>query len=59
MSTGYVYHPIYLRHNTGTHPERPERLTAILELLKKKGILDRLVKLDPSACINRDDRVQP
>ncbi|HEC57639.1 MAG TPA: histone deacetylase [Candidatus Syntrophoarchaeum butanivorans] len=48
MSTGYVYHPIYLRHNTGTHPERPERLTAILELLKKKGILDRLVKLDPS-----------
>ncbi len=28
--TGIVYHPIYLLHDTGGHPERKERLTAIL-----------------------------
>ncbi|RLG33575.1 histone deacetylase [Methanosarcinales archaeon] len=46
MSTGYVYHPIYLKHNTGAHPERSERLIAILDLLKKRNMLDQLVKIN-------------
>lgn len=29
--TGIIYHPIYLQHETGAHPERKERLTAILD----------------------------
>ena len=38
--TGFVYDEVYLRHHTGAgHPERPERLTAIVERLKQKGLL--------------------
>jgi acetoin utilization deacetylase AcuC-like enzyme len=33
--------PIFLRHLTGAHPERPERLTAILECLQETGLLAR------------------
>ncbi|MDM7935798.1 MAG: histone deacetylase [Methanothrix sp.] len=32
--TGIVYHPIYLAHETGMHPERKERLTAILDAIR-------------------------
>ncbi|MFB3766299.1 MAG: histone deacetylase [Methanotrichaceae archaeon] len=36
--TGIVYHPIYLEHDTGGHPERKERLTAILERIKLENL---------------------
>jgi acetoin utilization deacetylase AcuC-like enzyme len=36
--TGIVYHPIYLRHETGGHPERKERLTAILHMIQSEGL---------------------
>ncbi len=32
--TGIVYHPIYLHHETGGHPERKERLTAIMNKIQ-------------------------
>ena len=49
--TGFVYHPIYLEHLTGSwHPERPERLTAILQALENSGLKDALVNLTPSPC---------
>jgi acetoin utilization deacetylase AcuC-like enzyme len=48
--TGFVYDEVYLRHHTGAgHPERPERLTAIVERLKQKGLLARLISLKPAA----------
>jgi hypothetical protein len=38
--TGFLYDEIYLKHNTGAgHPERPERLTAIVERLQQKGLM--------------------
>jgi len=44
--TGFVYDPIYLKHQTGAgHPERPERLTAIVDQLAKAGVLQQLVML--------------
>ena len=47
-ATGFVYGDIYLRHDTGpTHPERPARLTAIVERLKAKALLAHLVALKP------------
>lgn len=47
--TGFLYDPIYLKHDTGAnHPERPERLTAIVERLEQKGLLDGLVRLKPA-----------
>ena len=45
--TGLVFDEVYLRHlagNTG-HPERPERLTAIMNGLDKAGLLDTLERV--------------
>lgn len=37
MATGFFYHPDFLKHATGPgHPERAERLAAILQALKEK-----------------------
>lgn len=34
--TGFIYHDIYLQHKTGAaHPEKPQRLTAIVTRLKE------------------------
>lgn len=33
--------PIFLRHETGAHPERPQRLTAILKRLEQAGLIAR------------------
>lgn len=47
--TGLVYGDRYLEHLTGTgHPERPERLTAIIHRLESKGLLSKLVVIPPS-----------
>ncbi len=48
--TGFVYDDIYLQHQTTPgHPERPERLTAIVERLKTTGLYPRLVPIAPRA----------
>ncbi len=45
MTTGYVYHPIYLEHNIPGHPERKERLQKILQILESLGTLERLIPI--------------
>ena len=48
LKTGFLYGDIYLKHETGPgHPERPERLTAIVARLKQKGLMNQLVALKP------------
>ena len=47
--TGLVYHEGYLKHRTRPgHPERPERLTAILEHLKQTGLYEQLTLIEPA-----------
>lgn len=47
--TGFVYSDVYLTHDPGLrHPERPERLRAIMLALEKSGVLRRLVRIEPS-----------
>ena len=47
--TGLVYGEVYLRHQTGEHhPERPERLTAIMRRLETTGLLGQLTRIEPS-----------
>ena len=49
LKTGFVYDDIYLRHQTGPgHPEKPQRLAAIVQRLKEGGLLPELVTLKPS-----------
>ncbi len=46
--TGIVYGDIYLRHiMPAGHPERPERLTAIIERLKQKDLYSKLLLIEP------------
>ncbi len=49
VKTGFVYHDIYLEHKTTEgHPEAPQRLVAIVERLKQKGLYSQLLTLTPS-----------
>jgi len=46
--TGIVYHPIYIEHDTGHHPENKERLAAILNRIKKDGLVVELITPQPA-----------
>ena len=47
--TALATSPFFLRHDTGPgHPERPERLSWILDHLKSQGLLDRARLIDPA-----------
>jgi len=46
--TGFIYDDIYLEHKTTPdHPEKPARLTAIVDRLKATGLYARLLTLSP------------
>ncbi|MHC1575131.1 MAG: histone deacetylase family protein [Candidatus Methanogasteraceae archaeon] len=47
--TSIVYHPDYLLHATGNHPERKERLIAIMQLIEETGIDLRRIKPEPAS----------
>ena len=44
-----IYHPDYLKHETGTHPERKERLLSILSHLGETGMLKRFTHIEPGS----------
>ncbi len=47
--TGIVYSDVYLKHTMPAgHPERPERLTAIIERLKQKDLYSQLFLIEPA-----------
>lgn len=45
--TGLVYHPDYLKHETGAHPERKERLLSIIAHLEETGLMRQLELIEP------------
>ena len=49
MTIGLAYSPSFLRHDTGPrHPERPDRLRAIVGHLQTSGLWDRLAVWEPA-----------
>jgi len=48
---GIIYHPEYLKHETGPHPENKERLLSILALLRETGRLTKLELKEPRSAI--------
>lgn len=46
---GFVYNPIFLEHDTGTHPENASRMTATMALLEASGVLDNVRRIDARA----------
>jgi len=49
MKVGYVYDPIYLKHDTGQHPENAQRLEAIISHLEQTGLRQKLSPIPPRA----------
>jgi acetoin utilization deacetylase AcuC-like enzyme len=49
MKVGYVYDPIYLKHDTGHHPEKAQRLEAIISHLEQTGLKQQLLPIEPRA----------
>ncbi|MFQ5693085.1 MAG: histone deacetylase [Nitrospinota bacterium] len=46
--TAFVFHADYLLHDAGPmHPERPDRLRAIVSRLEETGLLDGLLRIRP------------
>jgi acetoin utilization deacetylase AcuC-like enzyme len=44
--TAFIYSETYLKHDTGkSHPERKERLTAIVEHLNRTGLMEELIQV--------------
>ena len=44
--TGFVYDPMFLEHETGTHPENGNRMLATMALLEECGLLAKLKRID-------------
>ena len=49
MKAALVYDPIYLEHDTGSHPENSRRLVAMMSHLHETGIKEKLILLSPRA----------
>jgi acetoin utilization deacetylase AcuC-like enzyme len=49
-NVGFLYHPDYLKHDTGVgHPERPQRLQSLVQHLLKTDLWKKLRHLQPTA----------
>ena len=49
VKVGYVYDPIYLKHDTGGHVENAKRLEAIISHLEQTGLKQQLTHIKPRA----------
>ncbi|MFC2001410.1 histone deacetylase [Chloroflexota bacterium] len=47
MKVGFVYDPVYLRHDTGQHVENSGRLESIISELEQAGLKQQLTRLEP------------
>jgi len=46
--TAFLYHPVFLEHDTGmAHPEKPQRLTSIVNQLKEDALWKKLMHVEP------------
>ena len=52
-AVGFVYDPVFLEHDTGTHVENAARMTATVDLLESSGLLTRLQRIDVRAATTR------
>ena len=48
MKVGFVYDPVYLKHDTGQHPENASRLKAIMRYLERTGPWQQLESFAPA-----------
>jgi acetoin utilization deacetylase AcuC-like enzyme len=53
-AVGFVYDTMFLEHETGEHPENPDRMRATLALLDESGLLVRLLPIDARDAIDEE-----
>jgi len=56
VTVGYVYDPIFLKHDTGQHPENADRLSSIMAYLEQADLLSALVPISAPAADLEDVR---
>ena len=54
MNVGLIYDPIYLEHDTGSHPENSERLVSMITIIEKSGLNDQLISLSPRMATEKE-----
>ena len=54
MKVGFIYNPIYLKHDTGEHVENAKRLVTIMSHLERTGLKSQLVPIEPRAASTRE-----
>ncbi len=54
MAVGYLYDPLLLTHDTGDHPESPQRLATVMERLEACALLPRLRRLEAQPATEAD-----
>jgi len=55
MAVSLISDPVYLKHETGVHPENAKRLEAIISALDKgESLSNRLVRITPKPAHNED-----
>jgi acetoin utilization deacetylase AcuC-like enzyme len=53
--TALAYHGDYLLHDAGDmHMERPQRLTATMDFFREKGVLEKVIMVEPTPCTEED-----
>ena len=54
MKVGYVYDPVYLKHDTGGHVENAQRVEAIIAHLEQTGLKQQLQLITPRAATEEE-----
>ncbi len=52
--TAVIYHPDYIAHDTGNHPENPQRLIAMKAALEAHPVNSELEWVEPELCVVED-----
>jgi acetoin utilization deacetylase AcuC-like enzyme len=50
----FYYDPIHVRHDVGPHPERPDRVEAVMARLRQSGSIDSFQHLQPRAATEEE-----
>lgn len=53
VKVGFVYDSIYLKHDTGSHPENANRILAIMRYLERTGPWQQLLLIKPEAATKK------
>lgn len=52
--TGYVYDPLFLKHDLSGHPENPGRLSSIIDELGRNGLIKELIQVPSRAATEKE-----